>query len=103
MANYLVSKRFTESRIRTKDELKRFLQTMDRDEGVRIKGNVQGFKEGGLIFVTPSGEGYFINLTEHKKNRHTKVTEKWKFADDVKEVMEFVEANRSKPLESWSY
>ncbi|MCZ6613837.1 MAG: hypothetical protein O6762_04060 [Thaumarchaeota archaeon] len=99
----MISKRFTESRIRTKDNLKRFLQTMDRDEGVRIRGNVQGFKEGGLIFITPSGGGYFINLSEHKKNRHTKVTEKWIFEDNVKKVMEFVEANRSKPLESWSY
>ncbi len=76
---------------------------MDRDEGVRIKANVPGFKEGGLIFITPSGDGYFINLTEHRKTRHTKVTEKWKFANNVKEVMEFVEASRSKPLESWSY
>jgi len=99
----LISKRFTESRIRTKDDLKRFLQTMDRDEGVRIRGNVQGFKEGGLIFITPSGGGYFINLSEHRENRHTKVTEKWIFEDNVKKVMEFVEANRSKPLESWSY
>lgn len=103
MTNYLILNRFSESRIKTKDDLLRFLKTMDRDEGVRIRGNVQGFKEGGLIFITPSGEGYFINLTEHKKNLHTKVTEKWKFVDNVKEVMEFVEANRSKPLESWSY
>ncbi len=103
MTNYLILNRFSESRIKTKDDLLRFLKTMDRDEGVRIRGNVQGFKEGGLIFITPSGEGYFINLAEHKKNRHTKVTEKWKFVDNVKEVMEFVEANRSKPLESWSY
>lgn len=103
MTNYLILNRFSESRIKTKDDLLQFLKTMDRDEGVRIRGNVQGFKEGGLIFITPSGEGYFINLTEHKKNRRTKVTEKWKFVDNVKEVMEFVEANRSKPLESWSY
>jgi len=99
----LILKRVAESRIKTKDDLKRFLQTMDRDEGVRIRGNVHGFKDGGLIFITPSGDGYFINLSEHRKKRHMKVTEKWKFADNVKEVMEFVEANRSKPLESWSY
>ena len=103
MMDYLISKRFTESRIKTNDDLKRFLQTMDRDEGVRIRANVQGFKEGGLIFITPSTDGYFINLTEYRKKRQTKVTEKWKYANNAKEVMEFVEANRSKPLECWSY
>ena len=103
MVDYLISKRFIESKIKTKSDLKRFLQTMDRDEGVRIKADVKGFKDGGLIFITPSGDGYFINLTEHKKNQQTKVAEKWKFADNVAEIMKFVETNRSKPLESWSY
>lgn len=99
----LKSKRFTESRIKTKGDLERFLENMDKDEGVRIKAKAKEFNNGGLIFITPSGEGYYINLTEYRRKGQTKVKEKWKFANNVMEAMEFVEANRSRPLESWSY
>lgn len=55
-------KRYQEKRIRSTQELRRLIDALELDEGIRVLGALKGFEDGGFIFVTRSRGTYCVNF-----------------------------------------
>ena len=100
--------RYEERRIKTVDELRDLIKTLDLDEGIRIRGDLKAFPNGGFIFITKMGNRYTINTTEQilHVDRKTYVpggAEKWFFASTPDETWVLIMNKITSPLEAWIY
>ena len=107
-------KPFSERRINSWRELKKIIESLELDEGVRVLGRIEGLRGGGFIFITilhsatkPS-QRYYVNTAERIYNEETKLhlpggREKFQDFSEAEEVLKYVEKNAAKPLRAWYY
>lgn len=103
----------SEKRIYSLRELKRIIESLDLDEGVRVLGRIGGLRGGGFIFVTTShsaepSQKYCVNTTERIYDKEAKTylpggREEFLYFSDVEEVTKYLEENAARPIKAWYY
>ncbi|MFQ6134193.1 MAG: hypothetical protein ACE5KU_00055 [Nitrososphaerales archaeon] len=107
-------KPFSEKRIHSLRELKKIIEFLDLDEGVRVLGRIEGLRGGGFIFITTShsatesSQRYCVNTAERIYDEEAKMhlpggREEFLYFSDVEEVVKYIEKNADKPLRAWNY
>jgi len=99
---------YAERRIESLEELATFIQAMDQDEGVRIRGEVEGFKGGGYIFVAKSENRYCINICDRvldpaRKTYTVGENDVWLYLDSFEETWERLKKLVRNPIEAYAY
>lgn len=99
---------YSEHRIESLNELYVLIQAMDQDEGIRIRGEVDGFENGGFIFVAKSGSRYCINICDRVYDPEKKVftvggRDRWLYFESFDEAWETVRKLIRNPIEAYSY
>ena len=98
--------KYRERRIRRPGELKRVLEGLDPDEGVRIIGSLSG--KDVFIFITRSSNEYCVNLCDQVYDKDLEAIvpggrEEWLHASTPDEVWDLIASRIKKPLEAWIY
>lgn len=99
---------FSERRIRSLRELRKVVDSLDLDEGVRVLGRFEELRGGGFIFINKSSNLYCVNTAEriYSEEMGTHVPggrEEFLYFKTAEETIRYVEKNAAKPLEAWSY
>jgi hypothetical protein len=99
---------YSERRIDSLEALTSLMQGMDLDEGIRIVGQVEGFKGGGFIFVAKSGSRYCINICDRildpaKKTYFVGGNDEWWYFDTFEKAWQKLKPLLSNPMEAYSY
>lgn len=99
-------KAYTEKRIRSIKELRRLMQSLSSDEGIRVNsanGNSKYF-----TFIAKSGGRYTVNTAERLYDKDLKAdvpggTETWFYTSDIEEALAKVLREAEKPLSAFLY
>ena len=88
--------------------MKRLVNALDEDEGIRIEGGLQDFTSGGYIFVGFYRGRYCVNLCDRIRDRSTKrytagSNDKWFYFEDFRGLWGFLRPLIRKPLKAWLY
>ena len=99
---------YSERRIENLEELALLMQAMDQDEGIRIVGEVEGFKNGGFIFVAKSGDRHCVNVCDRILNPDTKTyavggNDLWLYFESFEEAWDKLKTLVRNPLEAYAY
>jgi len=99
---------YREKVLRSFKEVREALKHLDFDAGLRIKGSLSEFSEGGFIFLSRSAEGFIVNICDAVRDEETGslVTgerEKWLKFRDLDEVMKFILKAAQRPLKAYLY
>jgi hypothetical protein len=103
-----VKNQFSEKEIRSFNELKEIILSLDLDEGVRILGKLNDYRGGGFIFINKVSSKFCINTTERifdskQKTYSPNGKEAFLYLNEVENVLEFIEINAQKPIRAWYY
>ena len=84
------------------------MRGMDEDEGIRIVGQVNNFKNGGFIFVAKSGNRYCINICDRDLDPSNKTyfvggNDIWLYFDTFEEAWQKLKPLVAKPIDAYSY
>lgn len=99
---------YKECRIRNIKELKEQIRNLDEDEGIRISGRKEGFKNGGFIFLGFFRGKYCVNISDRLWNKVTKTytaggKEEFFYFKNSDEAWSFIEPIVERPLMAWVY
>jgi hypothetical protein len=99
---------YREKKLRSFKEVREALTHLDFDAGIRIKGSLGEFSEGGFIFLSKSTEGFTVNVCDAIRDEKTGLLvagekEKWLKFNDLEEVMKFVLKAAQRPLKAYLY
>ncbi len=99
---------YREKALRSFKEVREALTNLDFDAGIRIKGSLSEFSEGGFIFLSRSTEGFTVNLCDAVRDEKTGLLlaggkEKWLKFKDLDEVMKFILKAAQRPLKAYLY
>jgi len=99
---------YVERRIRDLPLLKRFIQALDEDEGLRIEGNRPDLANGGYIFVGFYRSSYCVNLCDRIRDKQSQKytvgsNDKWFYFDEFTDLWRFLRPLIRKPLRAWLY
>jgi hypothetical protein len=99
---------YREKALKSFKEVKEALAHLDPDAGIRIKGSLSEFCEGGLIFLSKSTEGFTVNICDAVRDEKTGLfgvgkREEWLKFKDLEEVMKFVLKAAQRPLKAYLY
>ena len=99
---------YREKTLRSFKELKAELARLDLDAGIRIKGSLKEFSEGGFIFISRSREGFTINICDAIRDKKTGLLlagdrEKWLKFKSLDKVMELIIKAAQRPLRAYLY
>lgn len=99
---------YREKALRSFKEIKAALAHLDADAGIRVRGSLSEFSEGGFIFLGRSTEGFTVNVCDAVRDLKTGLLvagkrEKWLRLKDLDEVMEFVLKAAQRPLKAYLY
>jgi len=97
-----------EDPIRDMRSLRRWMQDLEEDEGLRIVGNVQRFTGGGFLFVGIRQGKYRVNICDRihdRKERAYKASKEgeWREFDSFEEAWSFVRPLVGRPIQAWIY
>ena len=99
---------YTERRIRDLPLLKRLMQALDEDEGIRIEGNVRDLANGGYVFVGFYRGSYCVNLCDRIRDRQSQKytvgsNDRWFYFEEFSGLWKFLRPLIRKPLRAWLY
>jgi len=99
---------YKEREISSLVELRKYMEALDEDEGIRAWGDARGFKEGGFIFITRSKGQYCVNICDRvwddeKKTFMVGGSDVWYYFDDFTHAWKFVKSLVRCPLKAWLY
>jgi hypothetical protein len=99
---------YVERRIRDLPLLKRFIQALDEDEGLRIEGNRPDLANGGYIFVGFYRSSYCVNLCDRIRDKQSQKytvgsNDKWFYFEEFTDLWKFLRPLIRKPLRAWLY
>jgi len=99
---------YREKALKSFKEVREALRNLDFDAGIRIKGSLSEFSEGGFIFLSRSTEGFTVNLCDAVRDEKTGLLlaggkEKWLKFKDLDEVMKFILKAAQRPLKAYLY
>ena len=99
-------KAYTEKRIRTVKELRKLMQSLSPDEGIRVNSAIDNSKQ--FTFIAKSGGRYTINTAEKIYNKNLRVylpggTETWFYTSDIEEALAKVLKEAERPLRAYLY
>jgi hypothetical protein len=99
---------YSEHKIESLNELSVLMQAMDQDEGIRIRGEVEGFENGGFIFVTRSASRYCINVCDRvfdpiRKTYSVGGNDVWFYFDTFEEAWAKLATLIRNPIEAYAY
>ena len=101
-------KGYKEKALKSFKEVREVLRNLDFDAGIRIKGSLSEFSEGGFIFLGRSTEGFTVNVCDAVRDEKTGLLlaggkEKWLKFKDLDEVMKFILKAAQRPLKAYLY
>jgi len=101
-------KGYKEKALKSFKEVREALRNLDFDAGIRIKGSLSEFSEGGFIFLGRSTEGFTVNVCDAVRDEKTGLLlaggkEKWLKFKDLDEVMKFILKAAQRPLKAYLY
>ena len=99
---------YSERSINTIEDLVTFVRAMDQDEGIRIVGEVEGYKGGGFIFVAKSGDKYCLNICDRiydpsRKAYQVGGNDSWYYFDNFEDAWTKLKTLLHNPLEAYAY
>ena len=99
---------YSERPISREQDLMKFIQALDEDEGIRIDGSLKNHENGGFIFVGTYRGSYCVNISDKVwvpklKKYVTGWKDEWYYFDTGKEAFHFVMKEAKKPLRAWLY
>ncbi|MGQ9640211.1 MAG: hypothetical protein ACUVUB_07195 [Candidatus Bathyarchaeia archaeon] len=99
---------YSEHKIGSLEELATLMRAMDQDEGIRVRGRVEGSQGGGFIFIAKSNGRYTFNLCDRiydpKSGTYTPGgNDRWLYFDSFEEAWGKLMALINNPLEAYSY
>ena len=99
---------YMERRIRNPALLRRFMQALDEDEGIRIEGNVPDLANGGYIFVGFYRGSYCVNLCDRIRDKQSQKytvgsNDQWFYFEEASGLWKFLRPLIRKPLKAWLY
>jgi len=97
-----------EDPIRDVRSLRRWMQDLEGDEGLRIVGNVRGFAGGGFLFVGFHQGKYRVNVCDRILDRRKRTYTagrggEWHEFDSFEEAWRFVRPMIGRPVRAWIY
>jgi len=100
--------RYREKKIRSLKELRRALEGLELDQGVRIICRLGDDSKEGFLFLTKPSERYCINICSRLYDENLKSyvpggEEEWIYCESVDEVWKRVKAYVQSPLQAWIY
>jgi hypothetical protein len=101
-------KRYNDKKIKNLEELRRLINALELDEGIRIIGSDSRFKRGGFIFITKQAEKYCVNICDRIFDIEYSSyipggKEEFLYFSDPNEVFEQLNNRMKKPLSAWFY
>jgi len=99
---------YSERSIRTEQDLLRYIEALDEDEGIRLQGELENHVGGGFIFVGFYRGSYCVNICDKiwnaKLGKHTAGgNDEWYYFDTGKQAFDFVMKETKRPLRAWLY
>lgn len=84
------------------------MEALDEDEGIRVLGNVEGFANGGFIFVSRFREKFCLNICDRFWDEKTKTytiggRDVWLYFDDMDSAWSRLKSLIAQPLKAWLY
>lgn len=88
--------------------LKRHMQGLDEDEGIRIEGRLPDLANGGYIFVGFYRGSYCVNLCDRLRDKRSGSytvggNDRWFYFDEFPNLWRFLHPLIRKPLKAWLY
>jgi len=99
-------KPYLEKLIRNVGELRKILQGLDPDEGIRVNSVNDGSK--CFTFVARKGDRYTVNTTQKVYDRSLRAyipggEETWFYTSDIEEALAKIMQDAERPLRAYSY
>lgn len=99
---------YNERRIRNFRLLRRLVQALDEDEGVRVEGTLPDLANGGYIFVGFYRGSYCVNLCDRILDKRTRRytaggNDRWFYFDEFASLWKFLRSIVRRPLRAWLY
>jgi hypothetical protein len=99
---------YAERKISNSALLRKFIQALDEDEGIRIEGRVPDLANGGYIFIGFYRGSYCVNLCDRVLDKQSQrftvgTNDKWLYFDDFPGLWKFLRPMIRKPLKAWLY
>mgnify|MGYP001115208632 CR=1 FL=1 len=99
---------YVERRITDHALLRRLMQALDEDEGIRMEGCVPDLANGGYIFVGFYRGSYCVNLCDRVRDTQSQKytvgpNDKWFYFEKYPELWKFLRPLIRKPLKAWLY
>ena len=99
---------YSERKIESLEDLMTLMQAMDQDEGIRIVGDVEGFKNGGFVFVAKSASRYCMNICDRildpvKKTYSVGGNDAWFYFETFEEAWKKLRTLVKNPIEAYAY
>ena len=103
-----MSIKFSERRIKSLRDLKRIINSLDLDEGVRVLGCFTDLRGGGFIFINKASKDYCVNTVERIYDNVSRDyvpggKEIFFYYQTGEEVIKYIKKNASKPIKAWIY
>ena len=99
-------KPYREKLIRSFGELRKIMQSLDPDEGIRVNSLSDGSK--CFTFVTKKGDRYTVNTAKKVYDKSLKAyvpggEESWFHTSDIEEALPKIMQEAERPLRAYSY
>jgi hypothetical protein len=99
---------YRERRLESAALLKKHMQALDEDEGIRIEGNLPDLANGGYIFVGFYRGSYCVNLCDRVRDRQSGAytvgaNDRWFYFEKLPDLWKFLQPLIRKPLKAWLY
>ena len=99
---------YVERRIRDLQLLKRLINALDEDEGIRMEGRIPDLANGGYVFVGFYRGSYCVNLCDRVRGKSSErytagSNDRWFYFEDFSELWKFLRPLIQKPLRAWLY
>ncbi|MCS7142918.1 MAG: hypothetical protein NZ920_03875 [Aigarchaeota archaeon] len=97
-----------ERQLRSWRELRRAIEGLEHDEGIRIEAPLKVLRRRSYVFISRSDGTYIVNRTERVYDRRLRGfvpggKEEWAFFDDPAQLLLHINQNFRRPLKAWIY
>jgi len=99
---------YHEDEINNLEDLRRLMEALDEDEGIRVLGNVKESANGGFIFVSRFRERFCLNICDRVWDEKTETytvggRDVWLYFDDVDSAWDRLKSLIAYPVKAWLY
>jgi len=103
-----IAELYQEEEINSLEDLRRLMEALDEDEGIRVLGKVEGFANGGFIFVSRFRDRFCLNICDRIWDERTKTytvggRDVWLYFDDFDSAWNRLKSLIADPVKGWLY